>query len=81
MNFILRVTTKYGSSEITSVMSWAFTTYDAAQKKMIEEFERLNRQIMAKELTDVTGYTFDLKKWISGNNYKKVAWIDYDMAL
>lgn len=81
MNFILRITIRYGSSEITTAQSWAFTTYDGDQKKMIEELERLHRQIMATELTDVTGYTVDLKKWISGNNYKRVAWIDYDLAL
>lgn len=81
MNYILRVTIKYGSSDITSVTTWSFTDYDVAIKRTIEELERLNRQMMATELTEVTGYTIELKEWISGNKYKKVAVIKYDLAL
>lgn len=81
MYFILRVVIKYGGSDITAVTTWSFTTFHEAQKKMIEELERLDRQIMSTELTDVTGYDIELKEWISGNKYKKVARINYDLAL
>lgn len=48
---------------------------------MTEELEKLSRQIMASEVTKVTGYTIEVREWVTGNAYKKVAWINYDLAL
>lgn len=36
---------------------------------------------MVAELTDVTGYTIEIREWVTGNAYRKVAWINYDLAL
>jgi hypothetical protein len=81
MNYILKVTTRYNNSEVNTARSWAFTTYEGACKKMIENLESLNRQLMVTELTDVTGYTIELREWVTGNKYKQVAKINYDLAL
>lgn len=81
MIYTLKVTTRYNNSEVNTVRTWGYKTYDEARKKMIEELETLHRQIMATELTDVTGYTIMLNEWVGGNKYKKVAWINYDLAL
>jgi hypothetical protein len=48
---------------------------------MIAHLEALNRQFMASDLTDVTGYIIELQEWVTGNKYNKVAWINYDLAL
>ena len=81
MNYLLRITVRYGDKEACSIKSWAFKTYEEACKKMVEELEKLNRQIMATDLTNVTGYTIEVREWVTGNAYKKVAWINYDLAL
>lgn len=81
MNYILKVTTRYNNSEVNTSRSWAFMNYDEACKKMIENLESLQRQLMVTDLTDVTGYTIMLTEWLGGNNYQKVAWINYDLAL
>lgn len=82
MTYILKITTRYVNSEANTVRSWGFMSYDGARKKMIEELESLHRQIMATELTDVTGYTIMLNEWMGiVGKYKKRAWIDYDLAL
>ena len=81
MNYILRITIKYGNSEACSIKSWAFKSYYEACKKMIAHLEALNRQFMASDLTDVAGYTIEVREWVTGNAYKKLAWINYDLAL
>lgn len=81
MNYILKVTTRYKNSDVYTTRSWGFMIYEAACKKMIENLESLNRQLMVTDLTDVTGYSIVLTEWLGGNNYEKVAWINYDMAL
>ena len=81
MNYMLEVNTRYGNSNENTLRRWVFKTYDEALKKMIEELEKLSRQIMSTELTNVTGYTIEVREWVTGNAYKKVAWINYDLAL
>ena len=81
MNYMLEVNTRYRNSEDNTLRRWAFKTYDEARKKMTEELEKLSRQIMASEVTKVTGYTIEVREWVTGNAYKKVAWIKYDLAL
>lgn len=81
MNYLLEVNTRYKNSEDNTLRRWAFKTYDEALKKMIEYLESLQRQLMVAELTDVTGYTIEVREWVTGNAYKKVAWINYDLAL
>lgn len=81
MNYLLEVNTRYKNSEDNTLRRWAFKTYDEALKKMIEDLEALQRQCMVTELTDVTGYTIEIREWVTGNAYKKVAWINYDLAL
>lgn len=81
MNYILRITTRYGNSEDHTIRNKAYKTYDEALKIMIEDLEALQRQCMVTDLTDVTGYTIELQEWVTGNAYKKIAWINYDLAL
>ena len=81
MTYILKITTRYGNSETNTVRSWGFISYDGACKKIVEELEKLNRQIMATELTDVTGYTITLNYWVGGKKFKKVAVIEYDISM
>jgi len=81
MNYIMTITTVFRDSEDPTVNRRAFKTYDEACKKMIEEFEKLNRQIMASDLTNLIGFTVVLNEWVGGNNYNRVAWLHHDMAL
>ena len=81
MNYLLEVNTRYRNSNGNTIRRWAFKTYDEARKQMIEELEKLSRQIMSTELTNVTGYTIEVREWVTGNAYKKVARINYDLAL
>jgi len=81
MNYILKVTTRYNNSEVNTARSWGFMRYEEACKKMIENLESLNRQLMVTDLTDVTGYTIELREWVTGNTYNQIALINYDMAL
>ena len=81
MNYLLEVNTRYRNSNENTIRRWAFKTYEEACKKMIENLESLNRQLMVTELTDVTGYTIEVREWVTRNAYKKVAWINYDLAL
>ena len=81
MNYILEVNTRYRNSNENTIRRWAIKTYEEACKKMIENLESLNRQLMVTELTDVTGYTIELREWVTGNKYKQVAKINYDLAL
>jgi hypothetical protein len=81
MNYILKVITRYKDNNGNTARSWAFMHYEEACKKMVENLESLNRQLMVTDLTDVTGYTIMLTEWLGGNKYEKVAWINYDMAL
>lgn len=82
MDYILKITTRYGNSEDEpSTMTYGCKTYNEACKKMVEELEKKNRQIMATDLTNVTGYTILLNEWLGGNKYRKVAVIQYDLAL
>lgn len=81
MNYMLEVNTRYRNSNENTIRRWAFKTYEEACGKMVEELEKLNRQIMAADLTKVIGYTIEVREWVTGNAYKKVAWINYDLAL
>lgn len=81
MNYMLEVNTRYRNSNENTLRRWVFKTYDEALKKMIEDLEALQRQCMVTELTYVIGYTIELREWVTGNAYKKVAWINYDLAL
>ena len=81
MNYLLRITVRYGDKKACSFKSWGFKTYEEACKKMVEELEKLNRQIMVTDLTKVIGYTIEVREWVTGNAYKKIAWINYDLAL
>jgi hypothetical protein len=81
MNYILKVNTRYKNSEGNTLRKWAFKTYYEACKQMIEQLEKLNRQIQATDLTNVTGYTIEIIEWVTGNEYKTVEQISYDLAL
>lgn len=81
MNYILIVNTRYKNSNGNNIKKWAFKTYGEVHKQMIMELEKLQRQCMSTDLTNVTGYTIEVNEWINGNKYKKVAWIKYDLAL
>ena len=81
MDYILEVDTRYRNSNEYTIRRCVFKTYDEACKKMVEELEKLNRQIMATDITDVAGYTIELREWVTGNKYKQVAKINYDLAL
>lgn len=81
MNYILRICTRCRDLEEVIEKRYAFKTYEEACKRMVEELEKLNRQIMATDLTDVTGYTLILNYWVGGKKFKKVAVIEYDLAL
>jgi len=80
MNYILRITTRYSKSP-DKIRNWACKFYGDALKKMIGELEALQRQFIATELSDITGYTIEITEWVTLNEYKKVAWINYDLAL
>ena len=81
MNYILKIQTRYRDSENVIATNWTFKTYDEACKRMIERLEALNRQIMSTDLTNLIGFTIVLTEWNGGNNFTRVAWIDYDLAL
>jgi len=81
MNYILKVETRYKDNNGNNLRKWAFKTYYEACKQMIEELEKLNRQIQATDLTNVTGYTIEIIEWVTGNEYKTVEQINYDLAL
>lgn len=81
MSYILKITTRHDHSKGEALGSWVFKTYNEACKKMVEELEKLNRQIMATDLTKLTGYTIILDEWVTRNTYNNVACIDYDLAL
>ena len=82
MTYILKVATRYNYSAVRpKPQSWGFMSYDEACKKMVEELEKLNRQIMDTELTDVTGYTIILNYWVGGKKFKKVAVIEHDISM
>ena len=81
MNYMLEINTRYRNSNENTIRRWACKTYEEACKTMIENLESLNRQLMATDLTNVTGYTIELREWVTGNKYKQVAKINYDLAL
>lgn len=81
MNYILEVNTRYRNSNENTIRRWAFKTYEEARKKMTEELEKLSRQIMVSEVTKVTGYTIEVREWVTGNTYNQIALINYDLAL
>ena len=81
MNYLLKISTRYINPEANTVKSWAFKDYNNACQKMIEGLGSLQRLIMVSELTGAIGYTIELREWVTGNAYKKIAWINYDLAL
>ena len=82
MNYILRIAIRFNYSAVRpAAQNLGFKTYEEACKRMIEELEKLNRQIMATEISGVTGYTLTLNYWVGGKKFKKVAVIEHDLAL
>lgn len=78
MNFILRVTTYYGSTKSKLHQNYSFRTEEEAIRKMSNEMDNFARLIYASDITDIVGYDMKLVEWITGNSYRKVAEMSYN---
>lgn len=78
MNFILRVTTYYGSTNAKIHKNYSFKTEGEAINKIANEMSNFDRLIYASDITDIVGYDMELVEWLGANSYRKLVDVHYN---